>query len=425
MPAERGLAQRADPAQPPVDLPQTGWHGALMKPAVRAALCAALLAGATTAAPARATSEPDAAATEAAPIAAEPAAKKERPVEVGPTFTFGASTSFVFDINQPDSQVTGENQKLYADGESEESFNIDLVQIGVSGSRGIAHYGAKIDFGDWTSEISDNLDGDVGLQEMYLAIDASYVTVTAGRMPTPLGYEVLEPWANPQISRSRAWYYHAVSHDGAALSGEIGGVSLMAAVVNGFDINDPGVNNPDDEYGVIGSASYFFGDTEARLSMIYSDEKDEIRFFEINGFVSGNWRNVRYGLEGTWLDGDGHGAPAVPRPLDVSVWDVTGYGGATFGQFSADVRLSYTDEEGTNRNFFNRNKDGIVSFTATGGYEIVDGVILRAEYRVDSASDPIFDDHNSQSTVAGPVGLRDMDQVVQVQLLWTPATGQD
>ena len=66
-----------------------------------------------------------------------------------------------------------------------------------------------------------------------------------------------------------------------------------------------------------------------------------------------------------------------------------------------------------------------VSVTATGGYEIVDGVILRVEYRYDDSDRPIFDDHDSFATDAGPVGQRDDIHLLQVQLMWTPATGLD
>jgi hypothetical protein len=341
----------------------------------------------------------------------------------GPTFTFGASTSFVYDINEPEGQFTGENAKTYADGESEESFNIDLVQLGISGTRGRVAYGAKIDFGDWTDSIEDNIDGDVALQEMFLAVDAGPVVITAGRIPTPLGYEVVEPWANANISRSRAWFFQPISHDGAALSGELGGVSLMAAVVNGMRISDDGADNPDDEYGVIGSASVPIADiADFRLSAIYSDEEDEIRIFELNAYLSGSTDRFRYGLETTWLDGNGHGPATVVRP-DESVWDVTAYGGATFGSFSLDGRLSYTDQEGTNGNYLHANDESVVSFTATGGYEIVDGVVIRAEYRVDSSSDDVFDDNDSGATLAGPFGQDDIVNVVQVQLMWAPATG--
>jgi hypothetical protein len=342
----------------------------------------------------------------------------------GPNFTFGASTSFVYDINEPegpDGPITDDNEKTYADGESEESFNIDLVQLGISGSRGIVDYGAKLDFGDWTDAIEDNIDADFALQEMFMAIHAPYVTITAGRMPTPIGYEVVEPWANPNISRSRAWWAQPISHDGAALSGEVGPVSLMAAVVNGMEITENGADNPDDEYGVIASMSVPFGSNDFRFSAIYSDEKDTVRFFELNAYVAGTYDRWRYALESTWLDGDSHGPAPIVAP-DRKIWDVTGYGGATFGSWSGDVRLSYTDQEGTDGNFLVANHEGVVSFTATGGYEIVEGVVVRAEYRIDSASDPIFRDHDSDD----PGGQRDdLINVVQVQLMWTPAIGLD
>lgn len=358
-------------------------------------------------------------------LAVTVAATVSRADEGGPIFTFGSSTSFVYDINEPDRQNTHENQKLYADGESEESFNVDLVQLGVSGSRGRVSYGTKIVFGDWVSLIEDNIDDEVGLQEMFLAIDAGFGVISAGRMPTPLGYEVVEPWANPNISRSRAWFYQAISHDGAAIAAELGGVSMMAAVVNGFHVNDKVANNPDDEYGIIASFGVPLGTADLRFSAIYSDEEDSIRKLELNSFVSGTLGRWRYGLEGTWLDGDSHGDGTGSAVLpDVSMWDVTGYSGATFGSWSGDVRLSYTDQEG-NRRSVNKNSEGIISFTATGGYEIVEGVVVRAEYRIDKSDSDIFDDHDSQATEAGLFGLTDLDHVVQVQLMWTPATGSN
>ena len=63
----------------------------------------------------------------------------------GPNFTFGASTSIVYDFNDPDpdSSFNGEsfdrNPLSYANQEQQdESFNIDLVQLGINGSRGRA-----------------------------------------------------------------------------------------------------------------------------------------------------------------------------------------------------------------------------------------------------------------------------------------------
>src|SRR5262245_16031541 len=71
----------------------------------------------------------------------------------GPNFTFGASTSFVYDFNDPDrNDPVGLNPASYANLEAaDEAFNIDLVQLGITGSRGNASYGATIDYGDLTA----------------------------------------------------------------------------------------------------------------------------------------------------------------------------------------------------------------------------------------------------------------------------------
>ena len=60
----------------------------------------------------------------------------------GPNFTFGASTSFVYDFNDPDrNDPEGINSLSYANLETaDEAFNIDLVQLGITGSRGSASY---------------------------------------------------------------------------------------------------------------------------------------------------------------------------------------------------------------------------------------------------------------------------------------------
>src|SRR5205814_1400833 len=86
-----------------VDRRCLGWHGDSMKtPATAAFFAAFLFVGA----------EQSRAAGEMPPA---PDAGL-RAGWTGPTFTFGAATSFVFDINQPDHQLTHENQKTYADG---------------------------------------------------------------------------------------------------------------------------------------------------------------------------------------------------------------------------------------------------------------------------------------------------------------------
>lgn len=335
--------------------------------------------------------------------------------EGGPNLTFAASTSYTFDFNDPDTQSTGQNPRTYASAEQDESFNIDLVQIGASGTRGPVSYGAKIDMGDWASFVGDSLDGDIALQELFLAIDAGWATVTAGRIPTPIGYEVLEPWANANISRSQAWWIQPISHDGLAVSGEAGDASWMVGLVNGLFVNDFAGNNIDDEYGVLASVGIPIGDADLRFAGIYSEEADATNNYELNGLLAGVYNNCRYGLESTYLYS--HLKNNTLGPDNTTVWDVTAYGGATWGQVSLDLRGSYTDQDAGVSSF---GDNEIFSFTTTGGYEITDGVVVRAEYRVDISDENIFNDDDS---ISGSPD--DLINVLQFQLLWTPATGEE
>ena len=82
-------------------------------------------------------------------LAAGGAAAEERRGEQGPSLYFGLATSYVYDFNRPDDLGRDSfNAKSYAGGAQDRSFNIDLLQIGVFGTRGRASYLAKIDLGD-------------------------------------------------------------------------------------------------------------------------------------------------------------------------------------------------------------------------------------------------------------------------------------
>ena len=93
----------------------------------------------------------------------------------GPEITFGASTSFAYDIARPPDQGANPNNTgigngstlnsiSYASWEQDRSFNIDLIQLGITGTRGRASYGAKLDFGDLAKLAGDSFDGDIALQ---------------------------------------------------------------------------------------------------------------------------------------------------------------------------------------------------------------------------------------------------------------------
>src|SRR6185369_11145646 len=128
-----------------------------------------------------------------------------------------------------------------------------LVQMSVSGERGRASYFSKIDYGDLAAKVGDDIDGDIALQEAYLSYNTGPVAITAGRYPTPLGYESIEPWNNANISRSRAWTrLFPVSHDGLYLTGDVGIFELAIGAFNQIYLLDPAANDEDpDSKGVV------------------------------------------------------------------------------------------------------------------------------------------------------------------------------
>src|SRR5262245_1900653 len=244
--------------------------------------------------------------------------------ESGPTFTFGASTSYVFDFNDPD--TPGANRLTYSSLEQEESFNIDLVQLGVVGERGKASYGATIDYGDLAAAAGDSADGDIALQTAWLSFAfTDALSATGGRFGTPIGYEVLEPWGDPNVSRSWAWQAQPINHDGVKVQGVLGPVTLMGGAVNSFTVADPAGNDINDEIGFITSAAFAPSDAlSLYASYIFSEEgpsADDRHMFNaiVSGSVPMGDAKLGYAVEGNWRQDD------LPGGGDIALWNITPY----------------------------------------------------------------------------------------------------
>ncbi len=374
--------------------------------------------------------------------------------------TVGASVSYAYDFNDPDeldggpAPVSGsqdnlplfsgpKNQGLYGNFEQDESFNIDLIQIGISGQRGIVGFAAKIDMGDLAALTGDDLDGDIGLHEANLTIQALELNgykaaVRAGRFSTPIGYEVIEPWGNAFVSRSRARTWQPINHDGVMLLNSIGSgdfaTGFDVGIVNSAFVQDQArvtaglistkrANNVDDEYGVLAKITQGLGNAlSLSVSGIYSEEMDSAfatadstDLWLVNSILGGTCGNCRYALEFTYLNADPRAASESSENPETTVWDVTGYAGYTIGRCTADLRVSWTDED------YEEYSTGILSVSVAGGIFLAEGVQLRAEYRYDYVDDP-----------DGGLGFADDDSrfydendihVLQAQLVWTPEIG--
>jgi hypothetical protein len=352
----------------------------------------------------------------------------------GPNFTFGASTSYVYDFNDPDSNFDGvpgadfpPNALSYANFEGrDESFNIDLVQLGINGARGKASYGAKIDYGDLTALVGDDSGGDIGLQTAYLSYDFGGAGITAGRFDTPIGYEVLEPWGNANISRSYSWtLLQPINHDGIFVSGNAGIFDGMLGIANGFTVNEAstGFNDIDDEKAIIGAVGVAVSDAfNLYGSGIYTETADIVDTQMYNAIISGKipmqGSGMRYALEGNVRidDNDEGGATGTTPEGDGTQWSVVGYLGADFGPTSLDVRGEYLDQ---NMDFAAAipfpGADGAVwDVTLTAGWYVTDGLQFRVEYRHDDA------DSDSGLFYVDGNNIEDNDDTLQAQIVWYP-----
>lgn len=328
----------------------------------------------------------------------------------GPQWTFGASTSYTYDFNRPDAApLSGNaNEITYPSREQDESFNIDLVQLGVSGTRGRVGYAAKLDYGDLARIAGDSEDGDIALQEAFLTYDGDGVGVRLGRFATPIGYEVLEPWGNAQASRSWAWQAQPINHDGLTFGGTADVIDVMIGIVNNFTVADQDIlaNDADDEKGVIVSLAAGVSETfNLYVSGLYTEEQDAVDIGAVDVIVSGNLRvsasGLRYAVEGYYRrdDPDGDGADKL--------WSVAAYLGHRLGgPFSISSRIEYFEDEG-----ILLPDTSVVSLTPTLTIELVDGVDFRVEYRFDKSDDDIFlDDSSDDDTIHSLSG----------QLVWSP-----
>jgi Putative beta-barrel porin-2, OmpL-like. bbp2 len=381
----------------------------------------------------------------------------------GPHFTFGASTSYVYDFNKPDTGADSTvNALSYANMEpQDEAFNIDLVQVGITGSRGRASYGAKLDYGDLTSLAGDDINGDIALQTAFLSYDFGGASATVGRFDTPIGYEVLEPWGNANISRSYSWsLLQPINHDGIFMSGNVGVIDAMLGVTNGFTVADNNISNfneLDDEKGVVGAVGAAISDAvNLYFASIYTEDSDVVDKQLYNAIISGkvpaNGSTFRYALEANYRNDDNdEGNRLIPprfpgdtREGEVRSWSLVGYTGADFGPCSLDLRGEYIDihhqlsgfrdfstgSPGTGAESLVLNldptdpgsdwnsgpsHDKVWSVTATAGWYITDGLQFRLEYRHDQTRGRNFDNEFGDGSSGDKA-----DNTLQAQVVWYP-----
>ncbi|HYC56966.1 MAG TPA: outer membrane beta-barrel protein [Candidatus Binatia bacterium] len=167
-----------------------------------------------------------------------------------PSLKLAGAVSFGEDFNDPHPDSANAKLGVYSSFDSP-GFHLDLIQAEISDAWKWVGYSTKVDFGQLARVAGDsgNRDRDliftdpsgeweITLQEAYIYGDLQPFVVTVGRFASPIGYEVLEPWGNANITRSRAWLEQPISFDGFSAAVSFWDINLSLAAVNSLFKDD-------------------------------------------------------------------------------------------------------------------------------------------------------------------------------------------
>ncbi|MEM6884937.1 MAG: outer membrane beta-barrel protein [Verrucomicrobiota bacterium] len=315
---------------------------------------------------------------------------------------------------------TGANRRGGNDGVAKGDFNVNAVKLtlekGLTDANELqAGFRVDLMMGEDIATNGGNagpgvLSGDSLLVEQaYVVIRAPYgngIDIKAGKFVTWLGYEVIERPANLNITYGNLFFntiplYHTgVSAEYAFTDQVDGGI----AITNGFNNDSTGAvaGNSEDGYGVM-----------AKLNIT-------------NEGGNANWYNAIY-------YGFGNGGLGAGAEEDTFIWDTWGNWAPTFADdklllgFNADLGLQndytywgaalyakyqFTDvfslagradylHSDSNGGAFNTTTGApnggtgstdTFSYTITAGFDLLENLLVRAEYRVDLDTDLVTDD---------------------------------
>ncbi len=341
----------------------------------------------------------------------------------------GIATSYQYNLNDPDSNITS----LRAFDRDHNSFVLDLFQLQVSRAPGEDGVGfvTKVNFGKLAERMAADWDGDgtigntaeeqnsVELQDAFITYNfpgLPDLQLKAGKFVTPLGAEVIEPWANPNVSRSLAFAWAIpLTHTGVTASYAFGSqASIMMGVVNGWD----NVVDSNDGKSVIGSVAITpveqfallingiygaeqpdRGDAKRGVADIVATIKPVENFAIILNYDYGNESDLEVGGHAEWNAFSGILSLDVPDVLPVPI------GFALRGEYFDDsdgTRLPTPGGAGFG-DFQN-------AWEVTGTFKLVlaEGLMFRTEYRYDAAHNSLFekrlvgtdDSRDDQHTIA-------------------------
>ncbi len=228
---------------------------------------------------------------------------------------------------------------------------------------------------------NDIIDGIVNQAYVYWNVSEN-TKLTFGRWNTFLGYEVIAPAANFNYSTSYLFSSGPFSHMGLkadfTLSDDL---SLMLAVMNPWDTNNTSTTG---EYSFGAQLGY----SDQFLNIYYDSGNNGGLGFEIDytgGFDVSD--SFFLGINAAYNDNDGAGFYGAALYPQITTSDA----------FKIGLRGEYFAEHGDADIFADGEDDSVFAVTLTGSYAI-DNLIIKPELRLDSNSEEIFLDSNTDPT---------------------------
>ncbi len=344
----------------------------------------------------------------------------------------GIATSYKYDLNDPDSKRIS----LRSFDQDHNSFVLDLFQLQVSRAPGEDGVGfvTKVDFGKLAERLGTDWDGDgtsgnvaeeqnsVDLQEAYITYNfpgLPDLQVKAGKFATHIGAELIEPWNNPNVSRSLAFSWaDPFTHAGVTASYAFSDkASLMLGVVNGWDnvvdsndgktfVGSLGLT-PVEQFafainGIYGAEQPDRGDSKRGSVDFVATIKPVDDFAIVLNYIYGNETDLDVGGDAEWNVFSGIIAYDLVDVLPVPI------GFALRGEFFDDsdgVRLPTPGGAGFG------DYQNAWEVTTTFKVVLAEGLMFRTEYRYDSAANSLF-----EKTPIGDDDTRDDQHTIGAEL---------
>ena len=330
---------------------------------------------------------------------------------------------FLHNFNDP-GKATGEGISNGFAGGNEDSFQVTLAQLSISREADPVGFNLTLDFFQTatSARLAGNAADDIALQAANVVWNTDVgngLSVTAGKMETLVGFDVIESASNPHMTHGLLFALVPLTHTGVRFGYPVmDNVNLTLGFNNGSDrdIDNNHGKSIEVQIGVSPSESWFASLTfnHGAETAVESNKTLLINFITTYDFTE----ELSAYAELTYVDNESAGvagadASGIGFGLGATYWATDVYG--------VSARWEYVDNDGANNAFggFSNGAsvaDSVWDITLTGHVKLTDDLTFRVEFRHDSA------DMVSPATgIFGDEGaaLEDSVNTLGVQLLYS------